>query len=69
MMPQVKYMVFKLVAEGAPACDAKFFAGNELPIGSQLGRKDHKIVWQDDTAEVILAAIDEGFPDTKRKAA
>tara|TARA_R110000868_G_scaffold41729_4_gene142135 strand:- start:4727 stop:5614 length:888 start_codon:yes stop_codon:yes gene_type:complete len=69
MMPQVKYMVFKLVAEGAIACDPKFFSDHQLPVGTQLGRKDHKIVWEEDKAEIILAAIDEGFPDAQSKAA
>ncbi|MDO8420621.1 MAG: hypothetical protein Q7S99_00510 [Parvibaculum sp.] len=69
MMPQVSIMAFRMVAADAPAVSPAYFASQGLPVGSQLDRPNHKIIWQDDTAEVILAAIDEGFPDTKRKAA
>lgn len=62
MMPQVSYMVFKLVAPDAPACNPAFFAAQGLPVGTQLGRPNHKIVWADDEAETIIRAIDEGFP-------
>lgn len=69
LMPQVSYMVFKLVAVDAPACNPAFFAANHLPVGSQLGRPNHKIVWADDDAETILKAIDEGFETQAKNAA
>jgi hypothetical protein len=62
LMPQVSMMVFKLVAPDAPACNPAFFAAQGLPVGTQLGRPNHKIVWADDEAETIIKAIDEGFP-------
>ncbi|MGV8997074.1 MAG: hypothetical protein ACOH12_09035 [Parvibaculaceae bacterium] len=69
MMPQVKYMVFKMVAPDAPACDPAFFKQHGLPVGTQLGRKDHKIIWADDDFDTIIKAIDEGFPAVWKVAA
>jgi hypothetical protein len=69
MMPQVSYMVFKMVAPDAPAVSPAFFKANEIPVGSQLGRPNHRIVWEDDNADVILRAIDEGFDVPARSAA
>ncbi|MDO8288580.1 MAG: hypothetical protein Q7T44_05115 [Parvibaculum sp.] len=69
MMPQVKSMIFKMVAQDAPCVNPDYFRQHELPVGSQLDRADHKIVWADDDADTILKAIDEGFPSAVKSAA
>ena len=68
-MPQVTSMLFKMISPGAPAVSPLFFKTHELPVGTQMGRANHKIVWEDDNAETSLAAIDEGFPDSAKSAA
>jgi hypothetical protein len=69
MMPQVAMMVFKMEAPDAPCADARFFASQGLPVGSQIGRPGHKIVWADDNADRILQEIEEGFGPLLKKFA
>lgn len=61
MMPQVSSIIFKMEAPDAPCVNAAYFASHGLPVGTQLDRPNHKIVWADDDAETILAAIEAGF--------
>jgi hypothetical protein len=69
MMPQVSIMAFRMVAADAPAVSPAYFKAHDLPVGSQLGRPNHRIVWEDDNADVILRAIDEGFDVPAKSAA
>lgn len=69
LMPQVSMMVFKMEAPDAPCVNAAFFASQGLPVGSQIGRAGHKIVWADDDAETILREIDAGFAAPLKKSA
>lgn len=69
LMPQVTSMLFKMVSPDAPAVSPLFFKTHELPVGTQMGRANHRIVWDDDNADIILAAIDEGFEGSSQSAA
>jgi hypothetical protein len=60
VMPQAKSIVFKMEAE-APCCNPAFFASHNIPVGSQLGRAGHRIVWADDTSDTIIEALREEY--------
>lgn len=51
--------IFKLVAEGAVCCSAGYYELIGFPVGSQIGRPNHKIIWEDDTIESVLPAVEE----------
>jgi len=59
---KARSLVFKMCAADAPSCSPNYFAGCGLPVGSQIGRPDHRIVWSDDDAGTLIretfAALD-----------
>jgi hypothetical protein len=59
LMDRVPVTIFKMLAEGAPACSAPFFAGHGLHVGAQIGRPGHRIAWEDDTADAIVRSFEE----------
>ena len=55
--PRARYLVFKLINEGAPATSAAYFKKRGIPIGCDwpfAGRSQH-LVWEDDSAAVLEA--------------
>lgn len=53
-IPQASCLVFKMCSPNAVCADPRFFAAVGFPVGSQVGRYAHRIVWEDDTGEVLL---------------
>ena len=53
-MGKANCLVFKMLAEGAVCTDERFFKGAGFPVGSQIGRTNHRIVWQSDEENVLL---------------
>ena len=49
--------IFKMISVGAPASSPDFFNQCGLPVGSQIGKEGHRIIWKDDTVENILEEI------------
>lgn len=54
-MRNANCLVFKMCAPSAVCCDADFFKRQGLPVGSQIGRENHRIVWEDDTEEILVS--------------
>lgn len=50
--------IFNMVAEGAPCCSPSFFESVGFPVGSQIGRDNHKIVWEPDSEEAVLPEVE-----------
>lgn len=59
VMPKVNATIFKMVSADAVSCSPKFFRNIGFPIGSQVGRSNHKIIWEDDTLEAVLPRVKE----------
>lgn len=53
-MRDVPCIIFKMCAKGAPCVSPSFFEGIGFPVGSQIGRKGHRIVWKDDEEETLI---------------
>jgi len=53
LMRDVPCLIFKMVSK-AICCDPSFFAAVGLPVGSQIGRPNHRIVWHDDDEETLI---------------
>lgn len=56
-MSGVSGSIFKMVADGAPTCSSKFYKNIGFPEGSQIGRDNFKLVWQDDTEDHVLSEV------------
>ncbi len=54
-------LICKMVSQGAPAVSPNFFSAMGLPVGSQIpnARRFQKILWADDGAAEIIAAVHE----------
>jgi hypothetical protein len=58
-MPNTNCTIFKILAEGAVCVSEKYYRNIGFPKGSQIGRPNHKIVWEDDTKEHVLPVVHE----------
>ena len=57
-MGKVNATMFKLLVEGGLCCSEKFYDSVGLPVGSQIGHDNHRIVWEDDTVENVLPVVE-----------
>lgn len=51
--------MFKVISQGAVSCSDKYFRQIGFPKGSQIGRDNHRIVWEDDTEEAVVPVVQE----------
>lgn len=58
-MADVQACITRMGAEGAPCVSDQYFAGCGLPRGAQVGRPGHRIAWSGETADEIVAIVDE----------
>ncbi len=56
-MKSVNGIMFKVLND-APATSASFYTGIGFPPGSQIGRDNFNLVWEDDTKEVVLPEVE-----------
>lgn len=57
------YLIFKMHGESYPETSEAFLKANGLHVGSQFpwAGKNQRIVWEDDTAENIIRAVEKTF--------
>lgn len=51
--------VFKMVTPSCKAARAEYFTQQGFSVGSQIGRPNHTIIWEDDTVEAVLPVIEK----------
>lgn len=54
LIREARCLVFKMCSPSAPCVDPQFFAAVGMPVGSQIGRDNHRIVWKDDDYETLV---------------
>ncbi len=57
-MGSVNATMFKLLVKDTPLCTAKFYNAVWFPVGSQIGRDNHRIVWASDTMQAIIPVVE-----------
>jgi hypothetical protein len=58
-MRQANVMVCNMLAPSCPAARKLHLEGSGLPVGSQIGRAGHRIVWAQDLPQTIIPEIEE----------
>jgi hypothetical protein len=53
-MRSASCLIFKMCAEGGICVSPSFFNSVGLPVGSQIGRSNHRIVWHDDDEDTLI---------------
>lgn len=66
-MPKVNSTIFKAATEtGGVSCSKDYWELAGFPVGSQIGRHNHRIVWEDDTKEAVLPVVVELIESCKK---